>query len=76
MPWIPVRPRKPKTKSNLLLKKDIEIISDEEIEEVAKKIYPHNNKGLTIVASNKIMLRRAAFVKGAKLMQEQLNLRK
>jgi hypothetical protein len=43
----------------------------EAIEEAAKKIYP-THKGLTTIASNKIMLRRTAFIKGAKWQAERM----
>lgn len=42
----------------------------ETIEQAAERMFPHH-KGLTILASNKIMLRRSAFVKGAKWQQEK-----
>ena len=41
------------------------------LEEIAKKIYP-THKGLTIVASNKTMLRRCAWVKGAEWQSERM----
>lgn len=40
------------------------------LEEESERIYP-KHKGLTTVASNKIMLRRAAWIEGAKWQQEQ-----
>jgi hypothetical protein len=43
----------------------------EPIEEAAEKIYP-NHKGLTTIASNRIMLRRTAWVKGAKWQAERM----
>jgi hypothetical protein len=43
----------------------------ETLEEAAKKIYP-THKGLTTIASNKIMLRRTAFIKGAKWQAERM----
>ena len=48
------------------------IMKIETIEEASIRIFPHH-KGLTILASNKIMLRRAAFIKGVKWYQEMLN---
>ena len=39
-------------------------------EEASERIFPHH-KGLTILASNKIMLRRVAFIKGAKWQEEK-----
>ncbi len=41
----------------------------ETIEQASERIFPHH-KGLTIIASNKIMLRRAAFIKGANWNKE------
>lgn len=41
------------------------------LEEIAKKIYP-THKGLTIVASNKTMLRRCAWAKGAEWQSEKM----
>jgi hypothetical protein len=41
------------------------------VEEAVEKIYPHH-KGLTTTASNRIMLRRCAWIKGAKWMQERM----
>ena len=41
----------------------------ETIEQAAERIFPHH-KGLTLTASNKIMLRRSAFIKGAKWQEE------
>ena len=41
------------------------------LEKAAERIFP-NHKGLTVLASNKIMLRRNAFIKGAKWQQEQI----
>jgi hypothetical protein len=46
----------------------------ETVEEASERIFPHH-KGLTITASNKIMLRRAAFIKGAKWKEENQVLR-
>lgn len=46
-------------------------MKQESIEEAAERIFP-NHKGLTVLASNKIMLRRNAFIKGAKWQQEQI----
>ena len=42
----------------------------ETLEEAAERIFP-NHKGLTVLASNKIMLRRNAFIKGAKWHAER-----
>lgn len=46
-------------------------MAEQDLEEVAKKIFP-KHKGVFLTASNKIMLRRAAWVKGAKWQQEQM----
>jgi hypothetical protein len=43
----------------------------ETLEEAAEKIYPHH-KGLTTTASNRIMFRRCAWIKGVKWMQERM----
>lgn len=43
----------------------------ETLEIAAEKIYPHH-KGLTTTASNRIMLRRCAWIKGAEWMQERM----
>lgn len=43
----------------------------ETLEEAAEKIYPHH-KGLTTTASNRIMLRRCAWIKGAKYQAERM----
>jgi hypothetical protein len=43
----------------------------ETLEIAAENIYPHH-KGLTTTASNRIMLRRCAWIKGAKWQQEQM----
>jgi hypothetical protein len=48
----------------------IKIMKTETIEQAAERIFPHH-KGLTILASNKIMLRRSAFIKGAKWQEER-----
>ena len=43
----------------------------ETLEIAAEKIYPHH-KGLTTTASNRIMLRRCAWIKGAEWVQERM----
>ena len=43
----------------------------ETVEDAAEKIYPHH-KGLTTTASNRIMLRRCAWIKGAEWVQERM----
>lgn len=45
-------------------------MKQEELEQVARGIFPHN-KRLTVTASNKIMLRRSAFIKGVNWQQER-----
>jgi hypothetical protein len=46
-------------------------MTQKELQEAAEKIYP-KHKGLTATATNKIMLRRNTWVKGAKWMQGKI----
>ena len=45
-------------------------MKQETLKEAIERIFP-NHKGLTVIASNKIMLRRNAFIKGVKWLQER-----
>jgi hypothetical protein len=46
-------------------------MKQETLEEAAERIFP-KHKGLTITASNKIIMRREAFIKGAKYQAERM----
>ena len=59
--------RKEERISNCTIMKSIR----ETLEEASEKIYPHH-KGLTTTASNRIMLKRYAWIKGAKWVKERM----
>ena len=59
--------RKEERLSNCTIMKSIR----ESLVEASEKIYPHH-KGLTTTASNRIMLKRYAWIKGAKWVKERM----